>query len=334
MMELSDDELGVIFRSITDPNDRTSISLVSKQWLRVEGLTRSSVRALSPDLLSAFLPRFPNLTAFDSPALIDDSQALYLASYCPKIETLILDFDDEGGENDAVSDSDDITDVGLYAIAKWCRNLSALSVRNRRKIGDIGVFSLVRFSCNLNSLDLSGCTSLTDQALLAVGLMGSIESLSLQGCSLITDKGLAMLSFEPLSKNLKKLALSGCDRITDLGVVSLSKMSALEELSLADCGHGITELGGLSISRIRSLKRLDLARLNLADLTLILVAEGCVSLIEVVIDGCGNISGQGVSAFGAHKSLEVFSMAACHGVSMDCVKQLVSECPSLKSVRI
>ncbi len=61
-----DETLGCIFEHLRDPDDRRSISLVSKQWHRVDGETRkyvsvSNCYSIAPSALSK---RFKNLESF------------------------------------------------------------------------------------------------------------------------------------------------------------------------------------------------------------------------------------------------------------------------------
>lgn len=59
MSTLGDNELSLIFHWINDSNDRNSLSLVCKEWLRVEVETRLSIRVI---LIIAHLPshRWPS----------------------------------------------------------------------------------------------------------------------------------------------------------------------------------------------------------------------------------------------------------------------------------
>ncbi|PRQ27525.1 putative leucine-rich repeat domain, L domain-containing protein [Rosa chinensis] len=106
MNVLGDDELGLILNRITDPDDRKSASLVSKRWLLMEGLTRSS-----PKLLPRFLSRFPNLDTFKTTKCISNANLVLLAQTCPKLEVIDLT---------TVSIRRQVGDEGLCALASGC----------------------------------------------------------------------------------------------------------------------------------------------------------------------------------------------------------------------
>ncbi|XP_044464219.1 F-box/LRR-repeat protein 4-like isoform X2 [Mangifera indica] len=246
MSALGDDELSIIHDCLNDQNDRNSFSLVCKQWLRVEGQNRLSIRVLEPDLLYNFLPRFPNLLTFESSKLLTNAHLQFIAKTCTKIEVFNLNFKekDESYGYDHLSSGDNFGDDGVCALANGCRNLCKVFLRKRRNIGDDGVISIINNSAKcLTNLDLGRCSLIGDRALEAIGMAKSIQVLNLDGCSLITDKGLSFLANGSCSKSLKKLVMVECDRVTDHGVSLLRQMCCLEELNLAECGPKVTDSG-------------------------------------------------------------------------------------------
>lgn len=90
MENLGDDVLASIMIRVHDSASRRSISQVCKQWLRIEGLTRSSVRVFDPNLLLNFLPRFPNLQKFDTSEKITNAHLEILAENVPGSKFLTL----------------------------------------------------------------------------------------------------------------------------------------------------------------------------------------------------------------------------------------------------
>ncbi|GAB4837222.1 hypothetical protein Ancab_002125 [Ancistrocladus abbreviatus] len=142
-----------------------------------------------------------------------------------------------------------------------------------------------------------------------------------------------MSNMGSMRKCLEKLDIADCDRVTDNGVCLLQHFCCLEELNLANCGLKITDNGGLAIANIRTLKRLNLSWLiSISDVTLIEVAKNCQSLVELVITGCGKITGDGICAFAEHKFLETLVMASCFNVSIFDIKLLVFGCRSLNCI--
>ncbi|KAE8722707.1 putative transcriptional regulatory protein [Hibiscus syriacus] len=266
MSRLGDDELSLVLKWVYDQNDRKSFSQVCKQWLRVEGLSRLSLRIF-----------------------ISDPHLEFVAKTCPRLRVLNLNLRkalEEFDEVDGISGFEDVGNDGVSALANGCRNLTKALLRKRRNVGNIAVISLVSFCKNLTSLDLGRCNLVDDQAVEAIGCSNSIRVLNLEACSLITDHGLAVLATGFISRSLKKLVLAECDRITDSGVSMLKHMCCLEELNLAECGPKITYSGGLAVSSLLSLKKLNLAWLiNLSDVTVNAIAKHCVNLVAIDLTG-------------------------------------------------
>ncbi|KAF3446404.1 hypothetical protein FNV43_RR11583 [Rhamnella rubrinervis] len=336
MSTLGDDELSLILNWVRDKNDRKSFSQVSKQWLRVEGLTRSSILVFEVDRLPHLLSRFPNLVTFETSRLITDSNLKMLARTCPKVEFLNLSLKRPRGGSDNLDEQygfPDVGDEGLCALANSCRWLSKVSLRRRKNIGNVGVLSLIKSAQNLTNLDLAWCNLVSDEALEAIGCAHSIRTLNLQGCSLITNRGLALLANGTSSKTMKNLVLAECDRITDFGVSLLQRMSSMEELNLAECGPKITDVGGVEIATIQTLKILNLSWLiNVSDTTLYALAEECPALSTLDITGCELVTGAGVRAFAGHECLEALILPSCYSICGVDVEHLVLECRSLLTV--
>ncbi|KAF2283003.1 hypothetical protein GH714_043646 [Hevea brasiliensis] len=321
MSKLGDDEVASILNWVYDKEDRKSSSQVCKQWLRVEGQTRLSIRVLEPDLLCNFLPRFPNLLTFESPKLITDAHLDFIAQTCPKLEFLNLNLKQSRSTVnfdgfDESADSDDFGNDGICAIANGCRKLTKVLLRRRKNVDNLGVIDLVHRAQSLTTLDLGRCGLIDDSSLEAIGRMNSIRVLNLEACSLITDRGLEFLAIGSSSRTLKKLVLAECDRVTDFGVTLLQRMHCLEELNLAECGPKLTDYTGFAIASIPSLKRLNVSWLiNLSDLALVAIAENCTNLIALDLTGCEMITGAGVSALADHKCLEELVLASCYNIS-------------------
>ncbi|XP_022730549.1 F-box protein SKP2A-like [Durio zibethinus] len=335
MSTLGDDELSLVLKWVYDQNDRKSFSQVCKHWLRVEGLTRLSIRILEPDLIPNFMPRFPNLLFFETPMFISNSHVEFVAKTCPKLQVLNLNLRKTREELDEVDGNSGLEDVGndgICALAHGCPNLSKVLLRKRKNVGNFAVISLVKFLQNLMTLDLGRCDLVDDQAIEAIGYSNSILVLNLQACSLVTDHGLAVLATGYISKTLKKLILAECDRITDSGVSMLKHICCLEELNLAECGPKITDSGGIAVSLVTNLRKLNLSWLvNLSDVTVIAIAKNCVNLVAIDLTGCELVTGVGVRAFGNHKSLEYLALASCYNICMDDLN-IVLRCRSLRDI--
>ncbi|XP_065848677.1 F-box/LRR-repeat protein 4-like [Euphorbia lathyris] len=336
MSKLGDDELAAILMWVYDQNDRKSSSEVCKQWLRVEGQTRLSIRVFEPDLLHKFLPRFPNLLTFESSKHINNAHLDFIAKTCPKLQFLNLNLKQSRrgrhyDGSDELLGSDDFGDDAICGLANGCPKLIKVVLRRRRNVGNLGVIELVKNAHDLTTLDLGRCGLIDDRSLEAIGGMKCIRVLNLEGCSLITDCGLELLSIGSSAKTLKKLVVSECDRITDFGVSLLVRFDCLEELNLAECGPKVTDYGGLSIASIPTLKKLNISWLiNISDITIVAIAEN-KNIVALDLTGCEMITGAGICAFAPHKCLESLVLASCYNISGNAVERLF-RCESLSYI--
>ncbi|KAI9097560.1 hypothetical protein K1719_025331 [Acacia pycnantha] len=300
MSHLGDDELALILKWVCDGNDRKSFSQVCKHWLRLEGLTHSSIRVFEPDSLPIILPR--------------SKQG-------------ITDYSDEP------SCFEDIGDDGVCALAAGCSRLSEVLLWRRRNIGNDGVISICSSAKHLRHLSLGRCNLITDEALEAISAATRITVLNLEGCSLITDRGLAYLASGSSSKSLKKLILAECDRITDSGVCLLQKIHRLEELNLAECGPKVTDTGCSAVAEIQAIRKLNLSwMVNVSDTTVIALAVKSKNLVAVDFTGCELITGAGIRAFANHGSLEGLVLASCYNICAGDVEHTVLRCRSLRYI--
>jgi hypothetical protein len=142
-------------------------------------------------------------------------------------------------------------------------------------------------SHRLHTVSLANCRRLTDEAVIHVSHLMSIENLTLDGSRCITDRSLAAISN---LCGLQKLDLSQCDLITDEGLEHLETLEVLEELSLGWCrmisDRGVnisTRQPGRSLLRV-----LRLARCPISDEGIAYVAR-LQSLTALDINGCSNI---------------------------------------------
>ncbi|KAL6136995.1 hypothetical protein ACLB2K_062290 [Fragaria x ananassa] len=252
---LSDDELGSILKWVTNSDDRKSFSEVCKQWSKVEGLNRSSLRLLQPDLLRRVLARCPNLISFQTQESLSDADLEFLAQTCPRLEVINLGVWDHTPKVEPLLSSD-----GVYALANRCPNITKLLLRRRLKTGVVAVAKLLP---NLTHLDLGLCHEVEDKDIEAIVSAGVVRSVTwgvsdlrymccLENLSLanygdkITDVGgVAILEI----KTLKRLSLAGLMSLTDQTVVAIAENCLnLEVLNFSDCqsvtGAGLRAFSG------------------------------------------------------------------------------------------
>nr|GEW07071.1 hypothetical protein [Tanacetum cinerariifolium] len=222
MERIGDDLLISIFDKLHNENDRKSFSKVSKPLLKVACILVKVLHVSSPDVLKNILLESPNKVEFKCLKPLSNTYMKLLARLSPKLQKLDLELKYKPCELD-------FDDDGLRTVANACSHLRQIVlsrrlrvgdlgvdsiVRSRLRVGDLGVDSIVRSCKNLQELDLSGCLSITDESLKAIGESNSLLILNLSYC-LITDMGLEYLADGNLTNSLTGLDLSGCYRISD-----------------------------------------------------------------------------------------------------------------------
>jgi hypothetical protein len=102
----------------------------------------------------------------------------------------------------------EVSDVGLWAIARHCTHLRDLSVSRCSQMSHIGLRSLSLRCFQVTALDLSHCPLLDDIALTVIASgCWHLERLCLRGCTGITDTGVGKVA--KASDRLKFLDLNG-----------------------------------------------------------------------------------------------------------------------------
>ena len=146
----------------------------------------------------------------------------YVSSYCLQLREL------------SISDCSQITDFGLYELAKLGPNLRYLSVAKCDQISDAGVKQIARLCYKLRYLNVRGCEAVSDEAIEMLARSCSrLRSLDLGKCD-VTDVGLKMLSEN--CPNLKKLSVKSCEMVSDRGIQCVAYYCrGLQQLNIQDC---------------------------------------------------------------------------------------------------
>lgn len=105
---------------------------------------------------------------------------------------------------------------------------------------------------HLTTLNLMGCTKITDQGCRNLAKIASLRNLNLKYCDQITDEWIEEL----VSKlSLSQLNLAYCFQITNISLQILSSAPYLTQLDLSDCDEITTEgLAHLSKLKLTHLK--------------------------------------------------------------------------------
>ncbi len=159
----------------------------------------------------------------------------------------------------------------------------------RFKITDDILAQIIDLFPNIVSLNLFGCTSITDEGLKHVKRLTRLTSLNLGSCQQITDDGLVHL--RGLTQ-LTFLGLNSCQRITDTGIGHLNTLTNLRTLRLSGCSQ-ITNAGLIHLKGFTHLTSLGLGGCPQID------DEGLKHLMELTemtsldLFGCSQITLEG-----------------------------------------
>ncbi|MBA0876764.1 hypothetical protein Goshw_025858, partial [Gossypium schwendimanii] len=162
-----------------------------------------------------------------------------------------------------LSKSFKLGDRSLYALAHGCRNLTKLNISGCTSFSNEGLEYLTKFCRKLKILNLCGCVKVaTDCALQAIGQnYNMLHSLNLGWCDNIGDLGVTSLAYG--CPDLRCLDMCGCVRIT--------------------CINGRQTLHALKM-------RTDQLLHCIADDSAIALASGCLHLRSLSLYYCGNIT--------------------------------------------
>ncbi|KAL6206386.1 hypothetical protein ACLB2K_023634 [Fragaria x ananassa] len=343
---LNDELLAQILNMVDQKEDRKSFSEVCKQWLRVERLSRTSLRVRGGPMFPLdLLTKFPNLVDFRTTRELTkkrkrqnkkswyypptDPRLEFIAKTCPKLKTFMV----YSVITSFVQGDGHLGTKGLQALGIGCPNLSTLMFRGCKVVGNAGVDALFQSAHNLKSLHLKENHLISDRAFKAIG-SSSISTLELQCCPNVTDMGLGFLANGSTSKTLKKLILKRCEGITDTGMQHLVNMRSLEHLELACLKH-VTDIGGTAISTIQTLRELKLCKLwKLSERTVVALAENCRNLEVLALYRIWlhePVTGASIHSFSRHKCLKYLSLYGFSNLDQSDV-EIVLGCPSLESL--
>lgn len=187
----------------------------------------------------------------------------------------------------------EVSDVGLWSIARHCRDLQKLTLSGCDKITNVGVRSLSLRCFKLVELILDHCPLLDDVTLTVIAA-GSwkIQKISLRECVKITDSGLSKLA--QLGKCLRIVDLSGCINVGEYG-----------DRALKEIGACCSELRELYITNSRRVE----------DTGLIAIANGCLALEVLEVNGCDNITKKAFKKICQNLRLHTLRIAGCKRLS-------------------
>ncbi|PPD95626.1 hypothetical protein GOBAR_DD07325 [Gossypium barbadense] len=145
-------------------------------------------------------------------------------------------------------------DRSLYALSHGCRNLTKLNISGCTSFSDEGLEYLTKFCRKLKILNLCGCVkAATDCALQAIGQnCNMLHSLNLGWCDNVGDLRVTSLAYG--CPDLRCLDLCGCVRITGIAFIGVIALASgclyLRSLGLYYC-RNITDRAMYSLAHSR-----------------------------------------------------------------------------------
>lgn len=304
---------------IPHKNDPSSISEISKHFLKVASIRLRSLNVSLPNVLNGMLPTSPSFDFFGFLKPLLNTHTEILPQSFPNVDLASLDLELHGyyDDDEYVPGEFEFDDDGLCAVTNACSNLQCVDLSRRLGVGDVGVSLLVKSCKNLRYLVLDGCHKVKDESLKAIGESNQLKELSLRSCW-ITDLGLKYLASGDLKNCLDTLCLAECDMLTDNGITYLKDMCCLTNLDLSKCGANVTDNGVVAISQLPNIEILNLSWLNkITVCSLYEIASDCLKLRTIDLSGCDEITLCSTDAFYDHPTLEVIYLFSCPNIFWD-----------------
>ena len=182
---LSEDLLVRVY-GFLDPPCRKKWRLVSKEFHRVDSLSRTSIRILRVEFLPALLSNYPNLSSLD-------------LSVCPKLDD----------------------DVVLRLASHGAVSIKSLNLSRATALRARGLETLARLCRGLERVDVSHCWGFGDREAAALSVAAGLREVRMDKCLSLSDVGLARIVLG--CSNLSKISLKWCMEISDLGIDLLCK---------------------------------------------------------------------------------------------------------------
>ncbi|KAF5206214.1 F-box/LRR-repeat protein [Thalictrum thalictroides] len=335
---------------------RDSSSLVCKKWLKLERLTRKTIRIGATgnpdDLVKRLTDQFTNVryVYFDERLPVSSppfpqfgSSSSYrsrsnqskkrrrnrstgsFSELQPKAEYTELETID--------LESFSLTDSGMTALARVTR-LEKLSLIWCSSVTSAGLKSIAENCKSLKCLDLQGCY-VGNEGLAAVGkCCRQLEDLNLRFCEGLTDTGLVELA-AGCGKSLKVLGIAACANITDTSLEAVgSHCTFLQTLSLDS--EFIKNNGIVSVAQGCSLlKVLKLQCINVTDEALLAVGTYCSSLELLALYSFQRFTDRSLCAIGKKcKKLKNLTLSDCYFLSDKSLEAIGSGCSQLTHLEV
>ncbi|XP_065853097.1 F-box/LRR-repeat protein 3 [Euphorbia lathyris] len=291
---LTEDLLIRINDKLHDESDRKKWRLVCKEFLRVDLLTRKTLRVLRVEFLLPLLHKYHNIDTLD-------------LSVCPRIDdgtVALLLSRDYGG---------------------WARRLVSLNLSRATGLRFSGLEILIRACPSLERIDVSYCCWFRDREAAAISCAVGLKELTMDKCLGVSDVGLAKIAVG--CGRLEKLSLKWCMEISDLAIDLLCKKC----LRIKHLDLSYLKVTSESLRSIASLPKLEVLAMVgcplVDDVGFQFLENACPSLQEIDVARCDYLGSTGLlSLIKGHSGLRQIRAAYCFsGISpafLDYVKDL------------
>lgn len=311
----SSSALNLSFWPLTD-DDLSNVDLASAST-GIQTLLLRRCRKVSDRGLSQLLIKCTQLRHLDFAGCqhLTDATCNLVAENLPRLETIDL------------SGCHQMSDPGLCALFHGCKHLEKVMLQNLPRLSNPTVnavrMSIVMYN-KLHTIDLSGCTNFTDEALMKMledDCCGCIRELDLCGC---TQLKMGLIGFRRkgnISTNCRTLGLRQASLASDSTLNWLAEGCLhLQSLDLSHCRFPDSALSYL----FQGCKQLQ--ELNLA---------GCVDLTDAALEpllvpSCSSTSTDAADKCGAR--LASLALTGCSKITDNAVISIASACPLLRQM--
>ncbi|WMV12056.1 hypothetical protein MTR67_005441 [Solanum verrucosum] len=174
-----------------------------------------------------------------------------------------------------------ITDKGLYCVARNCSEIRELDLYRCQGIGDDGLYALSSGCKRMQKLNLSYCSEVTDRGIECLGHLPELSDLEMRSLLNVTGTGLTALATG--CKRLSELDVKDCTSIDDSGFMALAYYSRnLQQINLSHCAIsdvGLCMVMG-NLTRLQDAKLVNLYNVSTNGFEVALRAS-CVRLKKV-----------------------------------------------------
>eukprot|EP01038_Epipyxis_sp_PR26KG_P008043 gene8043-10898_t len=225
-----------------------------------------------------------------------------------------------------------------------CPNLTNLDLSDCSQVNNSVVRSILQGCPVLQDIQLNRCVRVTDAAFDAnqspfASLVGcfSLEAISLQGCPQITGEVISTLNKS--CRKLKYLNLSQCKHVKSPTIQQIFEHRQLLSVNLGfiddisdEAFHCFT-IPSLQNYRISpQIQRLNIGKSRVTDITLSNMSSCLLSLVEIVLQWCSNVTDAGIIALAMNcPKLRIVDLKSC-GITDETIISLASMSCELRSL--